>query len=300
MGWAIGLALATSGLEAQMGTGRINGTVTDQDGKPIAGATIVAEARGGGQKLEAQSDDKGEWGILGFRTGQYTFTVSADGYQPESINAQIQQMQRNPKMEVILRKLQKGEAFGGEEASALLNEGNQFFEQKLYAEALVKYQELLAENPTLYQVNLNIGNVYRAMEQPDQAIEAYQKVLADEPTHLGALVNMGELHIKKGELEKAVTYFEKAIEQAPGDEAIPFNVAEIYFNTGNVEKAIEYYEKSSAAKPDWPDPVLKLGFAYLNAGDMEKAVAQMEKVMTIAPDSAQAAAAKGVLDTIKK
>lgn len=292
-------ALAGRDLSAQMGTGRVAGSVKDQEGNPVVGAKVVAEPESGGNPLQAVTNAKGEWGILGFRNGRYTFTVTAEGYQPESATAMVQQLSKNPRMDIVLQKLQKGKAIGGQKTSLLLNEGNQLFEQKNYPEALAKYQELLAESPTLYQIHLNIGNVYRATGELDKALAEYEQVLGQEPENLAALVNVGDVHIKKGELEKAVPYFEKAMTQNPSDEAIPFNVAEIFFNTGNVDKAIEMYEKASAAKPDWVDPVLKLGYAHLNKGDMVKAAEQMEKVMAMAPESPQAQIAKGVLDSIK-
>jgi tetratricopeptide (TPR) repeat protein len=292
-------AVAAPQLSAQMGTGRVAGTVKDTEGKPIAGAEVVAEPEGGGNKLDAVTNAKGEWGILGFRNGRYSFTVTAEGYQPERTTTMVQQLSRNPRMDIVLQKLQKGTAFGGEKISALLSEGNQAFEQKNYPEALAKYQALLAESPTLYQIRLNIGNVYKVTGELDKALAEYEQVLAEEPQNLAALVNMGEVLVKKDELEKAVAAFEKAMAQNPSDEAIPFNVAEIYFNTGNTDKAIEMYQKAATAKPDWVDPVLKLGYAYLNKGDLVQAAAQMEKVMTMAPESPQAQIAKGVLDSIK-
>lgn len=289
------------GLRAQMtGTGRVSGTVKDQEGKPIPGAKVVAQGDAGGSPLQATVDAKGEWAILGFRSGKYSFTVSADGYKTEVMNAPVQQMSKNPKLDVILAKATAAQAVGNPKAAALLTEGNQLFQQKQYPEALAKFQQLLAEAPTLYQLRRNTGNVYKAMGDLDKALVEYQAVLAEDPGDIGALVGIGDLYIKQGKLSDAVTFFEKAIAQSPGDETLPFNVAELYFSTGNVDKALEYYQKASEAKPDWLDPVLKLGFAYLNQGDMVKATAQMEKVIAMSPDSPQAQAAKGVLDSIKK
>jgi tetratricopeptide (TPR) repeat protein len=294
------VVLAWSGAElaAQMGTGRVAGSVKDEAGKPIAGVKVMATPAGGGNPLEATTNDKGEWGILGFRNGRYEFSFTAEGYREERLGAPVQQLGRNPRMDVVLQKLQKGTAAGGA-ASGLLAEGNALYEQKKYAEAIAKFQELLAQTPTLYQVNLNIGNAYRASGDIDKAMAAYQLVLAEDPSHLGALIGMGESSIKKNELEKAAEFFEKAVTQAPEDEALAFNVAEVYFNTGNAPKALEYYQKASALKPDWVDPVYKVGLCYVNQMDIAQAKVQMEKVIAMAPDSPQAAMAKGLLDSLK-
>ena len=298
--FALTLAFGLGELNAQMtGQGRVGGTIRDQSGKPIEGVKVSAQAEAGGSPLEALSDKKGEWAILGFRSGKYTFTVSKEGYTPETATAPVQQMQRNPRLDFVLKQATKGAVLGTEKLGGLLSEGNALVQQKQYPEALAKFQQILTESPTLYQVRLNIGNVYKAQGESEKALAEYQAVLAEDPGDVGALVQSGDILLKQGKLTEAVTFFEKAVASSPNDEALAFNVAEIYFSTQNVDKALEYYEKAATIKPDWPDPVLKIGFAHLNKGDMEKAKAQMEKVIAMAPDSPQAQTAKGILDSLK-
>ncbi|MFQ5792352.1 MAG: carboxypeptidase regulatory-like domain-containing protein, partial [Acidobacteriota bacterium] len=155
------LVAGAAEVAAQMGTGRASGTVKDTDGNPIEGAQIIAERDG--RELTATADKKGRWAILGFRTGTYTFTFSANGYQPQSYKARMKQTGKNPTMNVVLERVQMGQAAGGSQAGTLLQEGNELFEQENYSEAVAKYQQLLEENPTLYQVHLNIGAAYRKM-----------------------------------------------------------------------------------------------------------------------------------------
>lgn len=281
---------------AQTGTGRVTGTVKNVQGEPIEGAKVVAE--GSGLSLDATTDEEGRWAILGFRGGSYTFTISAPGYASQTVDARIQEMGRNPRMDVVLEEATA--ASGAGPLSALLSEANQHFSDKQYQEALAKYQEILEKDPTLYLVRLNMGMTYREMGDLEAALSEFEAVLEQEPAHTSALVQAGEILVKQGELERAVSYFEKAIQGAPEDSVLPFNVAEIYFNTGNPAKAIEYYEKASAVKPDWPDPYLKLGYAYLNVGKLEEAAAAFQKVVEVAPDSTQAEMAKAALDSLGK
>jgi tetratricopeptide (TPR) repeat protein len=282
---------------AQMGTGRVTGTVKTPDGKPIAGAKITATNPESERALEATSGKDGKWALLGFRSGTYEFTFSADGYKSQSYTNAIKQMNRNPSMDVVLEPLGQGQSAGG--AGGKLQEANALLEQKDYAGAITKYEEILAAEPTLYQVYYNIGIAQREMGDLDKAGASFQKVLDQEPTNTGALVAMGDVLVGKKDLNGAVGYFEKAISQTT-DEVVPFNVAEIYFSQGNIPKALEYYQTAATRRPDWPEPPLKIGFVHMNAGSIPEAIASFEKVVAMAPDSPQGQQAQQILATLKK
>jgi tetratricopeptide (TPR) repeat protein len=295
--FAVAFLLASTTLTAQMGTGRVTGTVKDPQGKPIAGAKIKATNPESDRAIEGTADKDGKWALLGFRSGNYEFTFTADGYQPQSYTNNIKQMNRNPAMDVTLEPLQMGQSAGG--AGGRLDEANQLLQQKQYPEALAIYEEILTAEPTLYQLYYNVGIVQREMGEFDKAAASFQKVLEQEADNTSALVALGDVYVAQGKLDEAVTYFEKAIGQTT-DEVIPFNVAEIYFNLGNTAKALEYYQTASTRKPDWPEPHLKMGYAHLNAGNMDAAIASFQKVVEVAPDSPQAQMAQAALSSLKK
>jgi tetratricopeptide (TPR) repeat protein len=198
-------------------------------------------------------------------------------------------------MDVVLEPLQTGQSAGG--AGGKLTEANQLLEQKQYAEAIAKYEEIIAVEPTLYQIYFNIGVAQQGMGELDKARASFQKVLDQEANHTGSLVGIGDVLVAQGKLDESVTYFEQAIGQTT-DEVIPFNVAEIYFNQGNTAKALEYYQTAATRRPDWPEPHLKMGYAHL-AGAWTP-IASFEKVVEIAPDSPQAQQAQANLSMLKK
>lgn len=282
---------------AQMGTGRVSGTLKDASGNSIEGGTVTAVPSGSGRTLETTTDKNGKWALLGFRNGSYEFTFAAQGFQTRTYTAPMRQISQNPPMDVELEQEQTGQAAAG--SSSLLGEANDLAKAGSYPEALALYDKLLADQPSLYQINLNIASVYREMGDLDKALEYYAIVLEYEPQHSGALVSTGDILVTQGKLEEAVGYFEKAIGQT-ADPVIPFNVAEIYFNEGKATEAIEFYKKAAVLKPDWPEPHLKLAYAYLNTGDMDAAAASFEKVVEIAPDSPLAQAAQQALESLKK
>lgn len=286
------LLLITTSLLAQMGTGRVTGTVTDPAGNPIAGAVItVVDAAG--RELSATSDEDGEWAILGFRTGTYDFSIAAEGYQPKIESKSVRETGRN-ELDIVLTPVPTQSS---DEGNKLLREANDLLRQKQYPEAIAKYEELLEARPSFYQLHEYIGIAYREMGDLETALAEFHKVLEHDAMHADALISIGDILVTQQKLEEAVEYFEKAVSHTT-DAIVPFNVAEIYFSQQNAARAIEYYRMAAEYKPEWPDPHLKLGYAYLNTGDMESAKASFQKVVEVAPDSPQAQMAEATLSQL--
>ncbi len=294
------LVAGASELSAQMGTGRVAGTVKDTNGDNVEGAKVTAEMTGTDFQLEATTDSKGRWAILGFRKGNYSFTFTAKGYIPQQFSSQVSGLGKNPNVNVVMEKMSSGQAFAAGEAAELMTEARALYDAKDYANALTKYQEILTTYTEIYQINVYLGNCHRELGNLDEALAAYNVVLTEEPLNTVALVNVGDVYVRKGDFEHAVTYFEQALEQAPEDEVLPFNVAEIYFDQGDVAGAIEYYKRAASIKADWVEPQLKLGYAYINMADMENAAIHFKKVIEMAPDTPQAAVAQAALDSIQQ
>jgi len=296
--------------QAGRGVARLNGSVVDKDGKPVAGAKVTAVFdQPGGSTFEAVTDKKGDFGILGVGTGNWLVTAVAKGYLPVTVSAYIRQLDKNPKVNIKLDKEAQGSGVVQDEATfQTLEEGNAFYKDGKYDTALTMYEEFLAKNPGAYQVLLNIGDCFREKGEYDTAIEKYtllvEQAAADTTMgkNLGAkgLAAIGLCYLKQDKLAESQDYFKRSIEMAPQDENLPYNVAEIYFSNQQIDEAIRYFELAIQIKPDWPDPYLRLAYAYLNKGENAKAVENLEKFIKLEPDTQRTAQAKGILEAIKK
>ena len=109
---ALGLLFVAQTAMAQMGTGRVSGTVKDQEGNPIEGATVTANAGDSGRLLEATADARGRWAILGFRSRAYDFSVQAPGFMPYNYQVPMKQAGKNPDMDLVLERAQMGRSAG--------------------------------------------------------------------------------------------------------------------------------------------------------------------------------------------
>src|SRR5437588_3098378 len=92
--WAIGffiaLGFAATSVFAQNTTGTIRGTVTGDNGAPIASAQIVARNVSTGVTRNALSNDAGGYTLVGLVPGTYDVNVRRIGSAPQSRTIVVQ------------------------------------------------------------------------------------------------------------------------------------------------------------------------------------------------------------------
>ena len=100
LGWLVLLAVLAAAAPASAQTGRIQGSVRDELGKPVRGAIIHAEnPNAAPSTFTTTADEKGRWLILGLRVGFWRFTVSAPGYEPVSGTGRVEAFGATPQLE---------------------------------------------------------------------------------------------------------------------------------------------------------------------------------------------------------
>ena len=311
---AIMLLLTQSFVVAQAGRGvaRLGGVVVDENDQPVAGAKValcyVQEANG--LKLETKTNKKGEWSFIGLGSGRWSITATAEGYLPTTLDINVSQLERNPKVVVKVKKASGGDTIIQDEASlALLDQANQFYKEGKYDTALVMYEEFYQKNPAAYQVLVSIADCYREKGEFEKAMENYNKALeqAKMDKLMGnkmtakVLAGIGVIYLKQNNIEEATRYFKQSVDTAPEDEIVAFNVGEVFFSNQQLDEAQTYFELASKIKPDWPEPYLKLGYVLLNKNDIPKAIEYFEKFLKVEPqDSPRQALVQQILQAIKK
>ncbi len=293
------------------GKGRLQGIVSDEEGKPIASARVVLDLRGRDTaERETTTNAKGEWAIIGLGSGNWQITVSAEGFVPDVSTVFVSQIERNPKVVTKLKRpeLRKDAVIADEASLAYLDEARKLFNEKDYDKSLAILEQFYAQNPKAYQVQLLIGDCYREKGEIDKAIEIYTKAVEESRSDekLGkqvmakGLAAIGDCFLRKNDLEKAQDYFKQSVDADPEDEVIAYNVGEIYFSNQKLDEAIVYFTKATTIKPDWSAPYYKLGLISLNKADYEKAKSYFQKFLTLEPEGELAVQAKNILETIAR
>ena len=304
---AVGVAATLVTASAFAQTGRVGGTVKDETGQPIKGATITAENENASpSSFTATTDDKGRWAIIGLRPGQWAFMAQAPGMVPDGFRLDIRSVGApNPPIEFKLKKqpAAPASALGSVAPKDLQQEllaADQLYNSQQWDQAIAAYRAILDRTPALSVINLQIAAAYRNKRDYDHAIAAYTDLLRVDPNNDKAKIGIGMTNLEKGDLQAAeATLMQAAQGQNPTREVF-YNLGEVKFAKGDADEAARWYEKAVALDPTWAKPLLKLALVQLNKGDKEATIKALERVMTADPGSPEATQAKAVIDQLRK
>jgi tetratricopeptide (TPR) repeat protein len=285
-------------------TGRISGYVKDETGRPIAGATVLAEnAEATPASFSATTDDKGRFTILGLRSGLWTFRASASGFRTSSGSGRVRVSGVNAPIEFRLSRLDPAPAAGRASATELQAElvaADGLLADGQYDQAIEAYLHILGHAPGLVAINLQIGRAFRMKRDYGRALAAFQQVLTADPGHDGARLEIGLTQIEQGELDAAeVTLTAAADGPAPRREVL-YGLGDVKFAKNDPDQAVACYERAAAADPAWARPHVRLGILAVNRGDTAAAIRHFERAIALEPDSLDAAQARTFLEQIGK
>jgi len=100
-----------------------------------------------------------------------------------------------------------------------VQEGNAFFSEENYEDALSKYRDAALDNPESPIVQYNIGNALYKQGKFDEAFAEFEKVLSSDEAdmHFRSYYNMGNSLYKMEKLEESIKSYIKALQLDPDD-----------------------------------------------------------------------------------
>jgi tetratricopeptide (TPR) repeat protein len=309
-------------------TGRISGTVTTKDGKPVPNATITLSRLDLNWKKDLKVDARGAFFQIGLEPKEFELSVSAPGFTPYKEKIKI------PLGDVLTKNvtlLTAGEAPATAAAAAspassaenasieaenqateAFNAAVGFYSGKEYAQALAPCQKayngfkeaLEKTTDEMAKGNLNdkfektgrlLGMVHYNLGQADAAKPLLAKHLEKNPKD--GVVVAAMLKIAKDSKDKA----EEAKYQALMDEIagpqpeIPYNEGVTALNAGNMKGAKEGALKALKVKADYADAYYILGIAEFGLNNMKAAKEALRKYLELAPNGKKAGEVKEML-----
>jgi len=198
-------AIVTAVTPALAQSGRAQGVVRDLAGKPVKGASVRAvNPEAYPPELTSATDDKGRFGMIGLRSGNWRFVIDAPGFLRLDVTAPVRQGVQAP-MQFAMQKdpgplpaaLDRNIQQRLQEAMTLRDAGQ-------FDQALAAYQDIYARNPMLTSLNLSVADLYRrkAAQTADtttkaalieRAVQAYNEVLKVDASNERALAEISAL-----------------------------------------------------------------------------------------------------------
>jgi tetratricopeptide (TPR) repeat protein len=280
------------------GKGRLLGTVTDPDGKPLEGVRVKLVFPRAQQGFEVKTDKEGRWVAAWIRGGAWNIDFEKVGFAPKKISVEVQEFQKNPEIKLALQKVEG--LVVTDDMRGLLEKGNSLFDQQKYEEARAAYEEILVKYPDAYPIYRNVGNCWFAQEKYDLAEQSYLKVLEKDPKNPDAMVLIGNCYANRGDTAKAFEWYAKVELDKISDPIVLYNIGTSYYNNAKFDEALRYYQKAVEKQKGFTDGLYQLGLTQLNLQKNSEAVATFEEYLKVDPDSQRAAQVRAFLDYLKK
>jgi tetratricopeptide (TPR) repeat protein len=312
-------------------TASVKGICKDEQGKPIANATVEFANQENGRKLTVKTNNKGEYFTMGLTGGKYKVSlIGADGQVIWFVNnAPIALGDEN----VVNFDLAKEKAEAAK-ASGVTDE-----QRKQYEAAVKEQGKIKNINALLTQAGdaRKAGNFDQAITLMEQAAEADQKKhdivyaqLADSymgakkypeaesayktaielaPTKGEYHNNMAQAMLKQNKVDEAIAEYTKAAELDPTKAGMYyFNLGAVLTNRGMVDQANTAFDKSIAADPTKADAYYQKGVNLLGKATVDPKTGKMNapegtaeclnKYLELAPNGPNAQAAKDLLASL--
>lgn len=286
--------------------GRLQGTVVDQNDKPLAGVKITLTVPGSSFKQEKTTDAKGKFLLVVVDASRdYQVRLDKEGFismqQPVNIPVnemlretfklqpipagagQAQQQEAEPEMTAEEQaKLKELEAKSA--AATTYNEGVQALNGGDTATALAKFKQASEIDPNLPEAHGALAELYLDGGQYDQAlasVDRYLEMATDKAR--GLLVRYDVLKAKKD--PQAVQALEALAALGPNPEAAKrsFNYgAELVRAEKNDDAAVQF-NRAIQLDPSLPQPYIALGNIHLRKKNYKETVAIVDRLLAVQP-----------------
>jgi tetratricopeptide (TPR) repeat protein len=298
-----GLVLAAgTGAAAQdwKGTGRLEGRVTDAEGKPIANAAVKLDlsARSGGPAVK--TDKNGKWAYLGLVAGEWKVDVSADGYAARQVKVSMpSEGARVPPVEVKLDKT--APKAPPPEVLQALSRAEDAYKAERYEVAIAEYEKLLALRPDLAAtIHQQIGFANIRLRRYEPALTHLQKTLDADPGNVQIRAIAAQAALAGGMLARGLELLKGIDEASIKSPDLFFDIGVAFLNASHPEPAIVYFTKAITVDPRYADGYFRRALAYIQANRIAEARADLATVLTLTPDGPQADAARKTLDDLRE
>lgn len=166
-------------------------------------------------------------------------------------------------------------------ATDYLKQGNAFFFDSRYDDAITSYDKAIQLNPELYEAWFTKASLLTLLQCYDEAVSAYRFATQLKPESYEAWAGQGTALIKVKKYDAAISALNEAIALRPEDHLALFNRGSAYEGMNLPETALIDYEAALGVKPDFVKAHLGKAHLLEQLAEYASAIAAYDAVLSL-------------------
>lgn len=306
----LSLSAGLAGQEWRGGRARVEGTVKNEKGEPIAGAKVRLRWKTHTDGPDATTDKKGHWAVLGIVGGPWNIDFEAPGYQVRQISAELKEAERNPPIDIQLQAVQPAPAQAAEEqitvggkkiskeTAEAIEKANAALDAKNFTEARENYTKALSELSDSAPLLMRLAAAYYGEKKLDDAVRFARQAAEKDPQDPSPWRMIAEIELQRGNLDAGQAALAKVPEDKIKDGQPYLNIGILLLNKKKAAQAEAALAKAIAVQPDLADAYYMRGLARIQQNKKAGAKADLQKYLELAPNGPEAKDVKDILKTL--
>jgi tetratricopeptide (TPR) repeat protein len=300
------------------GKGRLQGSIKDEQGKPVENALITLRHGTGTVDPKAdgpkpiQTDKNGKWSVLGLTGGAWGILIQKEGYMESQGQVTVNEYAIAQPLNITLKAPPKAvvqqatkQNTKASEAKAALERGNAMLQAAKYADARAAYEEgmgkleekdRVALEPAIY---LAIADSWSKEGKNNQAIDALKKSLEVDPNNVDTLKLIVSLLVSANREAEAKPYIARLPQGTTMDPSVRLNLGIKAYNEKKPDEAMTQFNQVIQENPNLPDVYYYRAMVYISQNKTAQARADLQKLLEIDPKNKFANDAKEFIKELK-
>ena len=157
-----------------------------------------------------------------------------------------------------------------------------------YEQAIIHFQDALAEKMDHTPSILGLANAYLLLERRDEALIGFQRVLEISSTDSAAALGAADILVGQDRSEEARRILDTAIKQKRPAPVLYSRLGELLVEEGQMERAVQLFERALDGNDSLAPAHFNLAVILEEQGRLDEAMSHYERTIEMAPSHYQA------------